>query len=85
MSNTIVTVQTSIDAPIEIVWKAWTVPKHITQWNAASADWHTPSAENNLQAGGNLKYRMEAKDGTLGFDFEGEYTEVALNESMPTR
>jgi uncharacterized protein YndB with AHSA1/START domain len=72
MSNTIVTVQTSIDAPIGIAWNVWTTPNHIKQWNAASDDSHTPSAENNLKVGGNFKYRMEAKDGSMGFDFEGE-------------
>lgn len=82
MSNAIVTVQTSIDAPIEIVWNAWTSPENITQWNAASDDWHTPSAENDLQVGGKFKYRMEAKDGSVGFDFNGQYTEVKPNEGI---
>jgi uncharacterized protein YndB with AHSA1/START domain len=75
-----ITVKTTIDAPTERVWKYWTEPKHITKWNNASDDWHTPFAENDLQAGGKFLSRMEAKDGSFGFDFEGIYDEVKLYE-----
>lgn len=74
--NEIITVQTAVHAPIEEVWKLWTSPEHIAQWNNASEDWHTPWAKNDLRAGGKFVYRMEAKDGTVGFDFNGIYTTV---------
>ncbi len=77
--NTI-TVQSIIKAPVEKVWKLWTSPEHITQWNNASEDWHTPRAENDLRAGGKFLSRMEAKDGSFGFDFCGVYDEVKSNE-----
>src|SRR5690606_32788465 len=67
-----ITVETTIQAPVEKVWEIWNDPAHITQWNAASADWHTPWAENDLQVGGKLRSRMEARDDSMGFDFEGE-------------
>ena len=63
-----ITVQTTINAPVEKVWKLWTSPEHITKWNNASEDWHTPYAENDLQPGGKFLSRMEAKDGSMGFD-----------------
>ncbi|PKB16127.1 SRPBCC family protein [Flavobacterium sp. 5] len=71
-----ITVKCTIDAPIEQVWKLWTIPEHITKWNNASDDWHTPYAENDLQVGGKFKSTMASKDGTMSFDFEGEYTQV---------
>ncbi len=71
-----ITIETLITAPIEKVWDFWNEPKHITQWNAASEDWHTPQASNDLRPGGRLSSRMEAKDGSFGFDFEGTYTDV---------
>ncbi|WP_379152647.1 SRPBCC family protein [Paenibacillus sp. sgz5001063] len=77
-----VTVDTVVNAPIEKVWTYWTEPKHITQWNNASEDWHTPYAENDLKAGGKFLSRMEAKDGSFGFDFTGVYDQVNLNESI---
>lgn len=58
------------------VWKCWTSPSDIVQWNAASEDWHTPRASNDLRVGGRFSYRMEARDGTMGFDFEGTYTGI---------
>jgi uncharacterized protein YndB with AHSA1/START domain len=76
MENQKVIVQAIINAPISKVWENWTVPKHITQWNNASDDWHTPHAENDLRVGGKFLSRMEAKDGSFGFDFEGIYSEV---------
>ena len=71
-----ITVETTINAPIEKVWEYWTKPEHITQWNNASDDWHAPHAKNDLRAGGTFLCRMEAKDGSYGFDFGGTYDEV---------
>jgi uncharacterized protein YndB with AHSA1/START domain len=70
------TVRATIDAPVEKVWKYWTDPKHIIRWNNASSDWHTPHAENDLRVGGKFLSRMEARDGSMGFDFEGKYLKV---------
>jgi uncharacterized protein YndB with AHSA1/START domain len=71
-----ITVEATVNAPIETVWKCWTEPKHITQWNNASDDWHTPHAENDLRVGGKFLSRMESRDGSMGFDFIGTYQEV---------
>lgn len=79
-TKTKITVETTVQAPVEKAWKYWTAPEHIKQWNNASDDWHTPKAENNLTQGGNFVYRMEAKDGSFGFDFEGVYDTVVLHE-----
>jgi uncharacterized protein YndB with AHSA1/START domain len=76
MEKTIITVENSIQAPVATVWDYWTKPEHITQWNNASPDWHTPRAENDLRTGGHFVYRMEARDGSMGFDFGGAYDEV---------
>lgn len=65
-----------IDSDLKSVWDKLTNPIHITKWNAASDDWHCPFAENDLRVGGKFKSRMEAKDGSFGFDFEGVYTDV---------
>lgn len=75
-ATTTITVETTVKAPIEQVWKFWTEPKHIVQWNSASPDWHTPRAENDLRVGGKFTARMEARDGSFGFDFEGVYDAV---------
>ncbi len=72
--------QTTVDAPIEHVWRAWTTPEDITQWNAASDDWHTTRASVDLREGGTFSSRMEAKDGSMGFDFAGTYTRVVPHE-----
>jgi uncharacterized protein YndB with AHSA1/START domain len=80
--NNPITIETSVHAPIEKVWSAWTEPQHITKWNAASEDWHTPRAENDLRVGGTFSSRMEARDGSQGFDFGGTYTEVVPNERI---
>lgn len=69
-------VKCNIDASIESVWKCWTIPEHITKWNHASEDWYTPYAENDLRVGGKFKSTMASKDGTMIFDFEGEYIKV---------
>lgn len=73
---TTITVETTVNAPVEKVWKYWSEPSHIIQWNNASEDWHTPRVENDLKVGGKFHSRMEAKDGSFGFDFVGEYTKV---------
>lgn len=78
--KTIITVENAINAPVEKVWEYWTNPEHIIRWNHASHDWHTPIAENELRAGGRFVFRMEAKDGSVGFDFGGVYDEVRKNE-----
>lgn len=78
--KTQITVETTVKAPVEKAWKLWTAPEHITHWNNASDDWFTPRAENDLRAGGKFLYRMEAKDGSFGFDFAGVYDEVKTNE-----
>jgi len=76
LEKTIITVRTTIFAPVEKVWNLWTDPAHIIHWNYASDDWHTPKAENDLRVGGRFLARMEAKDGSAGFDFTGKYSKV---------
>lgn len=71
-----ITVETTVAAPIDAVWRAYTTPEDIKQWNAASDDWHTTAAEVDLRVGGAFSSRMEAKDGSMGFDFAGTYTRV---------
>lgn len=75
-----ITIQTTINAPVDKVWKFYTEPKHVMQWNNASADWHTPKAINDLKVGGTFNYRMESRDGSQGFDFNGTYNEIKKNE-----
>jgi len=75
-----ISVETSIQAPIEKVWAAYTTPEDIVQWNAASDDWHTTKSAVDLRVGGQFSSRMEAKDGSFGFDFEGTYTKVIPNQ-----
>lgn len=77
-----ITVETIVQAPVEKVWEYWTEPRHITKWNQASDDWHAPHAENDLRVGGKFVTRMEAKDGSFGFDFGGVYDEVNQYESI---
>lgn len=74
--KTTITVSTELAAPIEKVWNYWIAPEHIVRWNAASDDWHSPRAINDARSGGKFNIRMEAKDGSMGFDFEGVYTQV---------
>ncbi|MET6996282.1 SRPBCC family protein [Chitinophaga defluvii] len=78
--KTKITVAATVNAPVEKVWEFWTSPEHITRWNNASDDWHTPRADNDLRVGGKFNTRMEAKDGSFGFDFWGVYDEVKTNE-----
>jgi uncharacterized protein YndB with AHSA1/START domain len=78
----IITVEATVNAPVEKVWKIWNAPEHITQWAAASDDWHTTKSENDLREGGAFSSRMEAKDGSFGFDFGGIYDEIKTNETI---
>jgi uncharacterized protein YndB with AHSA1/START domain len=77
---TTITVENTVNAPAEKVWKFWAAPEHITKWANASDDWHTTRAENDLREGGKFLSRMEAKDGSFGFDFWGVYDAVKENE-----
>jgi uncharacterized protein YndB with AHSA1/START domain len=77
-----ITVEILVKASIEKVWQFWTKPEHITKWNHASEDWHTTRAENDLKIGGKFLSRMEAKDGSFGFDFEGIYDSIITNEKI---
>jgi len=76
METTLLTIQTIINAPIKVVWNNWTNPDDIVKWNNASDDWHTTRAVNDLRVGGKFLSRMEAKDGSTGFDFEGTYNSI---------
>ena len=71
-----ITVSADVNAPLDLVWACWTTPADIMAWNAASDDWHTTQSEVDLREGGSFRSRMEAKDGSMGFDFEGTYTRV---------
>jgi uncharacterized protein YndB with AHSA1/START domain len=71
-----ITVEITVKASMDKVWKNWTVPKHIPNWYHASDDWHAPFAENDLRTGGKFKTTMAAKDGSMSFDFEGVYTNI---------
>lgn len=71
-----ISVATTVHAPIDEVWRAYTTPADIMQWNAASDDWHTTTASVDLRVGGAFSSRMEARDGSMGFDFAGTYTKV---------
>ncbi len=82
VNNNSITIETTINAPVEKVWKCWTTPADIMKWNNASPDWHTPSAKNDLRQGGKFTARMEAKDGSMGFDFGGTYDEVILHKKI---
>jgi len=75
MENKVIelTVKITVNVPMEKAWECWTEPKYIVKWNHASDDWHSPHAENDLMAGGKFLFRMEAKDGSQGFDFSGVY------------
>lgn len=77
-----ITVNTTVAAPIDAVWRAYTTPDDIKQWNAASPDWHTTAATVDLREGGAFSSRMEAKDGSMGFDFAGTYTRIIPNERI---
>lgn len=82
MGTTKITVETTVKAPVEKVWEKYSSPEHIVKWNSASDDWHTAKAENDLRTGGRFLSRMEARDGSAGFDFEGVYDEVKTNKRI---
>ena len=75
-----ISIETTVKATLDDVWSAWITPENINQWNAATDDWHNPSSKNDLRVGGRFSYRMEAKDGSMGFDFEGTYTAIVEKE-----
>ena len=75
-----ITVEASIAAPMPQVWRAWNTPEDIKQWNAASDDWHTTKSAVDLRVGGTFSSRMEAKDGSMGFDFAGTYTKIVEHQ-----
>ncbi|MCD0468531.1 SRPBCC family protein [Flavobacterium sp. JAS] len=77
-----ITVKSTINSSIDKVWNLWTLPEHITKWSFASPDWHTPYAENDLREGGTFKSTMAAKDGSMSFDFGGEYTLVDMHKAI---
>lgn len=78
--KTTIEIKSKIEAPVAAVWKKWTTPEDIVQWNSASEDWHTTKSENDLRPGGKFLSRMEAKDGSMGFDFGGIYDEVQIHK-----
>lgn len=80
--TTRVTVEATVKAPVEKVWKAWNTPADIMQWNSADPSWHCPASENDLREGGKFNNRMEARDGSFGFDFEGTYDRVELHKEI---
>lgn len=77
-----ITVEARVRAPLDEVWRAWTTPEDIKQWNAASDDWHTTAAAVDLREGGAFSSRMEARDGSMGFDFAGTYTRIVRHERI---
>lgn len=81
-NKTAITVATTVKAPVEKVWKYWTEPAHITNWCAASDDWHAPAAENDLREGGTFNTTMAAKDGSTSFDFNGVYSLVKAHQAI---
>ncbi len=80
--KTVITVEATVHAPIAKAWKFWTAPEHIVNWNNASDDWHTPSAENDLRTGGRFVSKMAARDGSFEFDFGGKYTSVVEHKTI---
>src|SRR5690349_3457141 len=82
MNPTKITVETTIRADKDKVWDFYTNPDHITQWNFADPSWHCPNAENEMRIGGKYRARMEARDGSFGFDFEAVYTDLAIGDSF---
>jgi len=76
------TVEITVNKSIEQVWNSWTLPENIVNWNFASDDWRSPNAENDLKVGGTFRSKMEAKDGSMGFDFEGKYTKIENHKTI---
>ena len=83
-TKTVITVEADVKAPVAKVWECWTDTDAITKWNAASPDWHCPKADHELKPGGKFNYRMEAKDGSFGFDLTGVFTVVSPYEYLET-
>ncbi len=81
-NNTTITVESTVNAPVEKVWEFWTDSKHITNWYNASDDWHAPYAENDLRKDGNFKTTLAAKDGSFSFDFAGVYTNIEEHKTI---
>ena len=77
-----IVVESLVKAPLEVVWDSYNNPQDIEQWNTASADWHTVNSKNDLRVGGQFSNRMEAKDGSMGFDFSGTYTEIVPDQKI---
>jgi uncharacterized protein YndB with AHSA1/START domain len=82
MTRKAITIQATVNAPIEKVWTYWNEPEHITQWAFASDDWHAPKADNDLRVDGKFSTTMAAKDGSFSFDFEGVYTKVEKHSAI---
>lgn len=80
--NPVLTIKAVVNTPVDVVWRMWTEPAHITQWNHASDDWHSPHAENDLRVDGKFSSTMAAKDGSMSFDFAGVYTEVETHKKI---
>jgi uncharacterized protein YndB with AHSA1/START domain len=77
-----ITIETEVNAASEVVWTSWITPSDIIRWNFASEDWCCPNAEITLENGGTFRYRMEAKDGSMGFDFEGTFTKIVPTNTI---
>ena len=77
-----ITVETKVNSSIDKIWEFWTKPEHIVNWNFAIPEWHCPKAKNNLEVGKSFSYRMEAKDGSMGFDYTGTYTKIEPNSEI---
>lgn len=77
-----ITVETKVNSSIDKIWEFWTKPEHIVNWNFAIPEWHCPKAKNNLEVGKPFSYRMEAKDGSMGFDYSGTYTKIEPNSEI---
>jgi uncharacterized protein YndB with AHSA1/START domain len=82
MTKTLITIDAVVNATNSKVWELWTSPEHIVKWNHASDDWHTTASTNDLKVGGKFNSRMEAKDGSFGFDFWGTYDEIVPNKKI---
>jgi len=80
--RTLITIEATINAPVEKVWKYWSEPQHITKWAFASEDWHAPVAENDLRTGGMFSTQMAAKDGSFSFEFGGVYDKVETHKTI---
>ncbi len=80
--STAIKIQTTVSKDPQTTWDCYTLPEHIVNWNFASEDWHCPEAENEMTVGGKYRARMEAKDGSFGFDFEGVYQHIKPGESF---